>query len=70
MLKVDQCLPRGDRRADTANFWLIWFCHILLPFKSNAGKQQKPFHAEDGVFSLLQTDKNKPQHRLELISYT
>lgn len=61
MLKVDQCLPRGDRRADTPEFWLICFCHILLPFQSYTRKQQKPFHAEDGVFSLIQTNRDKPQ---------
>lgn len=32
MLKVDQCLSRGDRQADTPELWLIWFCHILLLF--------------------------------------
>lgn len=61
MLKVDQCLPRGDRRADTPEFWLIWFCHILLVFQSSTGKQQKLSHAEDGAFSLIQTDRDKSQ---------
>lgn len=42
MLKVDQCLPRGDRQANTPKFWLIWFCHILLPFQSNTGELQNP----------------------------
>lgn len=42
MLKVDQCLPRGDRRADTPEFCLIWFCHILLRFSPTQESNKNP----------------------------